>query len=179
MPHSHDAERALLGSILLDNSALNAIASIVSPDDLFTESHRLIFRHLTALTDTAVRVDTVTLVEELTRSGELEKAGGAAYIAGLSDGVPIGDYSFIGNYARIIKQKSILRQIVNGSSAVMTRALSGSENPADILADADGILATIKDQTHAISRGVIPIARIISEVIPKLDRASEPSLRPS
>ena len=78
MPHSLEAERALLGSILLDNASLNAIAGILSPNDLFTDSHRIIFRHIVALSDKAVGADAVTLVVELTRSGELEKAGGAA-----------------------------------------------------------------------------------------------------
>jgi replicative DNA helicase len=136
LPHNLDAERALLGSILLDNGALNAVAGTVAPDDLFADRHRLIFQQIIHLSEKNQTVDLVTLAEELQRAGVLEKSGGIAYIAGLSDGVPMGDYSFVGNYARIIKQKSILRRLINASSNVMSRAFEGAEDPEVLIDDA-------------------------------------------
>jgi replicative DNA helicase len=136
LPHNLDAERALLGSILLDNDALNVISGTVSPNDLFAESHRLIFQKIVGLFEKNQTVDLVSLAEELTKAGVLEKTGGAAYLAALSDGVPIGDYSFVGNYARIIKEKSILRRLINASSNVMSRALEASEDTELLIDDA-------------------------------------------
>jgi replicative DNA helicase len=136
LPHNLDAERALLGSILLDNGALNAVAGTVTPEDLFADSHRLIFQQIIHLSEKNQTVDLVTLAEELQRGGALEKSGGVAYIAGLSDGVPMGDYSFVANYARIIKQKSILRRLINASSNVMSRAFEGSEDPEVLIDEA-------------------------------------------
>jgi len=136
LPHNLDAERALLGSILLDNDALNVISGTVSPNDLFAESHRLIFQKIVGLFEKNQTVDVVSLAEELTKAGVLEKTGGAAYLAALSDGVPIGDYSFVGNYARIIKEKSILRRLINASSNVMSRALEASEDTELLIDDA-------------------------------------------
>jgi replicative DNA helicase len=136
LPHNLDAERALLGSILLDNDALNVISGTVSPNDLFAESHRLIFQKIIGLFEKSQTVDVVSLAEELTKAGVLEKTGGVAYLAALSDGVPVGDYSFIGNYARIIKEKSILRRLINASSNVMSRALEASEDTELLIDDA-------------------------------------------
>ncbi len=134
LPHNLDAERAFLGSILLDNDALNVVSGTVSPNDLFAESHRLIFQKIVGLFEKNQTVDVVSLAEELTKAGVLEKAGGVAYLATLSDGVPVGDYSFVGNYARIIKEKSILRRLINASSNVISRALEASED-AEVLID--------------------------------------------
>lgn len=136
LPHNLEAERALLGSILLDNGALNAVAGTVAPEDLFADSHRLIFQQIINLSEKNQTVDLVTLAEELGRAGVLEKSGGVAYIAGLSDGIPMGDYSFVGNYARIIKQKSILRRLINASSNVMSRAFEGAEDPEVLIDEA-------------------------------------------
>ncbi|HXJ96221.1 MAG TPA: replicative DNA helicase [Terriglobia bacterium] len=134
LPHNLDAERAFLGSILLDNDALNVVSGTVSANDLFAESHRLIFQKIISLFEKSQTVDVVSLAEELTKAGVLEKAGGVAYLAALSDGVPVGDYSFVGNYARIIKEKSILRRLINASSNVISRALEASED-AEVLID--------------------------------------------
>jgi replicative DNA helicase len=136
LPHNLDAERAFLGSILLDNDALNVVSGTVSPNDLFAESHRLIFQRIMGLFEKNQTVDVVSLAEELTKAGVLEKTGGVAYLAALSDGVPVGDYSFVGNYARIIKEKSILRRLINASSNVMSRALDASEDPELLIDDA-------------------------------------------
>ena len=136
LPHNLDAERAFLGSILLDNDALNVVSGTVSPNDLFAESHRLIFQKIIGLFEKSQTVDVVSLVDELTKAGVLEKTGGAAYLAALSDGVPVGDYSFVGNYARIIKEKSILRRLINASSNVISRALEASEDTEILIDDA-------------------------------------------
>ncbi len=136
LPHNLDAERAFLGSILLDNDALNVVSGTVSPNDLFAESHRLIFQKIVGLFEKNQTVDVVSLAEELNKAGVLEKTGGAAYLAALSDGVPIGDYSFVGNYARIIKEKSILRRLINASSNVISRALEASEDTELLIDDA-------------------------------------------
>jgi replicative DNA helicase len=136
LPHNLDAERAFLGSILLDNDALNVVSGTVSPNDLFAESHRLIFQKIIGLFEKSQTVDVVSLAEELTKAGVLDKAGGAAYLAALSDGVPVGDYSFVGNYARIIKEKSILRRLINASSNVISRALEASEDTEVLIDDA-------------------------------------------
>jgi replicative DNA helicase len=133
-PQSLEAERALLGSILLDNGALNVAAGIVSRDDFFSGDHRVIFAKMEELSARNRTIDLVTLVEEITKDGLLEKFGGAANIASLTDGVPIGNYSSVEQYSRIVKEKSLLRRLINASNNTISRCFEGNDDP-DVLLD--------------------------------------------
>ncbi len=133
-PHSLEAERALLGSILLDNAALNIAVGAVSAEDFFSASHRLVFSKMQDLSQKGRTIDLVTLAEEISREGSLEKVGGAAYLAALSDGVPAGNYSLVSEYTRIVKEKALLRRLINASNNVISRCFDGSEDP-DVLID--------------------------------------------
>src|SRR5262245_39252703 len=88
LPHNLDAERSVLGAILLDNEAFNTAIAIVTPPAFFRDAHRRIFERMIDLTERRNAIDFVTLREELARAGELEEVGGPAYIAALVDGVP-------------------------------------------------------------------------------------------
>jgi replicative DNA helicase len=155
-----EAERALLGSILLDNGALNVVAGTIASDDLFAESHRLIYHQILSLSEKSQTIDLVSLAEELSKSGMLERTGGAAYLAGLSDGVPAGDYSFVSNYARIIKQKSILRRLINASSNVISRAFEAAEDPEVLIDEAQRQIFEIAgDKVHSGFSGVKDIVQ--------------------
>src|ERR1035441_5360584 len=90
VPHNLEAERALLGSILLDNSALNSALETLSKDDFFSAAHRVTFEKMAEISEKNRTIDLVTLCEELSKDGLIEKSGGAAYLAALTDGVPIG-----------------------------------------------------------------------------------------
>ncbi|HEV2380876.1 MAG TPA: DnaB-like helicase N-terminal domain-containing protein [Terriglobia bacterium] len=126
LPHNQDAERALLGSILLDNGCFKALGEI-DRNDFFADRHRFIFDAITRLFQHNSTVDLVTLTEDLTHTGLLEKAGGVAYIASLSDGVPMGDYSFVTNYATIIKKKARARAFINMNANLMSRAFEDAD----------------------------------------------------
>lgn len=134
VPQNLEAERALLGSILLDNGALNLAVGTVGRDDLFSESHRTIFSRMLDLSEKSRVIDLVTLSEELSKEGLLEKVGGAAYLAKLTDGVPVGNYSLIGEYCRIIKEKSLMRRLINTSNNVIARCFEGTDDP-EVLID--------------------------------------------
>jgi replicative DNA helicase len=136
LPQNLEAERALLGSILLDNAALNVVGGMLRPEDFFADAHRLIFQQIVGLSEKNRTVDVVTLSDELKKAGLLDKAGGIVALANLSDGVAVGDYAFVLNYARIIKEKSILRRLINASSNVMSRAFEASEDPEELVDDA-------------------------------------------
>src|SRR5437870_1768688 len=133
-PHSLEAERALLGSVLLDNGALNVAIGIIGKDDFFSEGHRAIFVKMEELSGRNRTIDLVTLIEEISKEGLLEKLGGAANIASLTDGVPIGNYSSVAEYCRIVKEKSLLRQLINASNNVISRCFEASED-AEVLID--------------------------------------------
>lgn len=111
-----DAERSVLGAILLDNQTLSAAAGIVRTEDFFVPEHRLIFSRMIRLAAQSQPIDTVLLHEDLARTGDLEKAGGVGYLAALPDGIP--RVSNIGHYARIVKQKSLLRQLAHAAEEI-------------------------------------------------------------
>lgn len=128
MPSCPEAERALLGSILLDNSALSLALERVGRDDFFSEAHRITFGKMLAIAEKNRTIDFVTLSEELSSDGQIEKAGGAAYLAGLTDGVPIGTSIAVSEYSRIVKEKSIQRRLAHIGESITAAALAGDES---------------------------------------------------
>src|SRR5579862_6741493 len=111
LPSNLDAERSILGAILLDNNALNTAVESLKPEDFFLPQHRHVFNQMVALGESQQAIDLVTLSEELHRRGELEASGGAPYLASLVDGVP--RVSNVEHYARIVKEKAVLRNLVH------------------------------------------------------------------
>src|SRR5712671_4397382 len=107
LPQNLEAERSILGAILLDNNALNAAIENLRPEDFFLEQHRRVYTQMISLGESQQAIDLVTLTEELHRRGDLEAAGGAPYLASLADGMP--KVTNIEHYARIVKEKAILR----------------------------------------------------------------------
>lgn len=146
VPHNLEAERALLGSILLDNSALNVTLEFISKDDFFSEAHRTTFEKMLDLSERNRTIDLVTLSEELSSEGLLEKAGGAAYLAALTDGVPIGTSAAVSEYSRIVKEKSIIRRLINASNNVIARCLEGTDDPETLIDLAQSQVFDIAEQ---------------------------------
>src|ERR1700693_5375207 len=101
LPQNVEAERSVLGAVLLDNHALNAAIEKLKPEDFFLDQHRRIFVQMIELGESQQVIDLVTLSEQLHRKGELEASGGSAYLAQLVDGVP--HISHLEHYARIVK----------------------------------------------------------------------------
>ena len=146
VPHNLEAERALLGSILLDNSALNLALEGVGKDDFFSEAHRITFDKMIAISEKNRTIDLVTLSEELAKEGQIEKAGGAAYLAALTDGVPVGTSVAVSEYSRIVKEKSILRRLINASNNVISRCLEGTDDPDTLIDLAQSQVFDIAEQ---------------------------------
>ncbi|HEY6464849.1 MAG TPA: replicative DNA helicase [Candidatus Acidoferrales bacterium] len=132
LPHNLEAERSILGAILLDNHALNAAVEKLRTDDFFLPQHRHIFERMVGLGETQQAIDLVTICEELTRTGNLEAAGGVAYVSQLADGMP--RVSNVEHYAQIVKQKAILRNLAHQALAIQEQALA-AEDDADIILD--------------------------------------------
>src|ERR1700747_2559110 len=88
LPQNIEAERSVLGAILIENHALNAAIEKLKPEDFFSDAHRRIFNYMIQLGEAQQAIDLVTLTDQLRRKGELEAAGGAAYLAPLGDGLP-------------------------------------------------------------------------------------------
>src|SRR5215469_13401198 len=131
LPASVDAERSILGAILLDNHAFNEAAEKLRPADFSLDSHQRIFARCGELMDANRAIDIVTLAEELSKRKEVQSIGGVAYLASLTEGLP--RRLSIEEYVRIVKDKSPLRPLINICSMSITRAADKSEEAAEVL----------------------------------------------
>jgi replicative DNA helicase len=134
LPASIDAERSILGAILLDNVAYYEASEQIEVDDFALDSHRRIFRRMGELMDTQRAVDIVTLSEELLRRKEVNAIGGVAYLASLTEGLP--RRISIDEYIRIVKDKSMARNLIGISSTAITRAADQCDPAEEVLTTA-------------------------------------------
>jgi replicative DNA helicase len=166
LPSNLDAERSILGAILLDNNSINAAIESVRPDDFFLQQHRNVFNHMIALAEAQQAIDLVTLTEELHRRGELESSGGAPYLASLVDGMP--RVSNIEHYARIVKEKAVLRNLIHATHNIQQRAFEGEDGADAILDNAESsIFALAEDRVKA---GLLPIKDIVRDNFERLEK---------
>src|SRR5258706_12294689 len=131
LPHNLEAERSVLGAILLHNDAFNLAAEVIDSADFFRDAHRRIFDKMVKLAERGDAIDLVTLKDELGRSGQLDEVGGPAYIAALVDGVPRS--TNVQHYARIIKEKATLRNLIGSANKILSTAYEAEED-ADCIA---------------------------------------------
>ena len=165
LPASIDAERSILGAILLDNHAYNEAAEKLRADDFALDSHQRIFARIAELVDGGRAVDIVTLAEELARRKEVDAIGGVAYLASLTEGLP--RRLSIEEYVRIVKDKSLLRQLINICSAAITRAADQSEEALEVLNAAETSLLEVTEK--GITRGFAGIPEIVRDSFGTID----------
>jgi replicative DNA helicase len=166
LPSNLDAERSVLGAILLDNNALNAAIENLRPEDFFLEQHRRVYTQMIALGESQQAIDLVTLTEELHRHGELEAAGGAPYLAALADGMP--KVSNVEHYARIVKEKAMLRNLIHATHNIQQRAFEGDDGADAILDGAESsIFALAEDRIRA---GLISVKDIVRDNFERLEK---------
>jgi len=166
LPHNLDAERSVLGAILLDNHALNTVVEKLKPEDFFLDQHRRVFQQMTALGETQQAIDLVTLTEGLHRRGELEAAGGAAYLAQLVDGVP--RVTNVEHYARIVKEKAMLRGLIHATHAIQQQALEGEEDADAVLDRAESTIFQLAEER--VRAGFIGVKELVRENFDRLAR---------
>ncbi len=165
MPSNVEAERLILGVILLDNAILNQAAERLKPEDFFLPSHRRIYERMLYLYEQGRGIDPVTLQEELRRAGELDQVGGAAYIASLFDGVP--RFSNIENYTYIVKGKSVMRRLIHAANQVMTMALDDEDEPEEVLDKAEQLILSIAEDR--IKQGFTPLAEVAEQQLKHIE----------
>ena len=143
LPANVDAEKTILGAILLDNAAHAEAAEKLDFEDFSLDSHRRIFHSMTELMNASRAVDIVTLSNELSRLKEIEAVGGVAYLASLTEGLP--RRPVIEEYIRIVKDKSLLRKLMLICSAAIARAADEGENALAVLDETEGKLLAVSD----------------------------------
>lgn len=163
-PRNLDAERAVLGSMLLLQEVCDDVALLLRPDDFYDEAHRRIYAHLVAMHDSGGRIDSTLLVERLRQSDELELVGGLAYLAEIFNAVPTAAHAVY--YAQIVRDKSTLRSLIYSSTEILRDAYNESGEPRELLAQAEQRVFAILD-----SRGggqVSEIRDILGEAMARM-----------
>jgi replicative DNA helicase len=166
LPHNLEAERSILGAVLLDNHALNAAVQRLRSEDFFLSQHRCIFERMVQLGEKQQAIDTITLMEDLSRTGGLEAAGGVAYLSQLADGLP--RVTNVDHYARIVKEKAILRSLIYSASAIQEQALAAGDD-ADVILDRaeSAIFQLAEDRVKA---GLVGVKDLVKEGFERLEK---------
>jgi len=145
LPARPDAEKSLLGALLIDGGLLSRVMEFLVPEDFSQEPHRIIYDAVLALADRNEGRDLVTVQGELEKAGRLERAGGGAYLAGLVDGVP--DVENIESYARLIRESSLRRAVIHQSRRAIRDAIDAP--------DAETVLENAQRELVEIAKGSI------------------------
>ncbi|MGH7162439.1 MAG: DnaB-like helicase N-terminal domain-containing protein, partial [Planctomycetota bacterium] len=135
-PHSEDAEKSLLGAILLDGDVLCAVALLVSPDDFYATVHKQVYEACLSLYERGSRVDHVLIKEELRRLGTLDAVGGEEYLATLAALVPSS--AGAQDYARVVSEKAVARNLIHVCTNLQAAAYEGSVPGDELLDSAEG-----------------------------------------
>lgn len=169
LPHNLEAERTVLGAIVVDNAAFNGAAELLTRDDFYREGHRRIFEAMANLAERSQPIDFVTLKEELSRLSALETVGGATYLASIVDGVP--RITNIEDWCRIIKEKAVLRNLIHASNRIAQSAYEAEDDPAQILDQAEKAIFEIAE--HRIRHGFVGIRDIVKESFRTIDQLAQ------
>jgi replicative DNA helicase len=169
LPHNLEAERSVLGAILIDNHTFNLAVSIITSQAFFRDAHRRIFERMTDLSERNQPIDLVTLKEELERSGELEEVGGPAYIASLVDGVPRS--TNVEYYAQIVKEKATLRALIFSANKILANAYEADQEADLILDDAESAIFAVAEDR--VKSGFMPMRELVHESFPKIEKLFE------
>jgi replicative DNA helicase len=168
-PQNLEAEASVLGGILRENDAVNRVLEILAPGDFYRESHRKIFRAMMELTDRNEPVDLITLSETLKGKHELDLVGGSAYLAGLTDQVPTA--ANIAYYARIIREKAILRQLIDSATEIATRGFEEQGNVDEFLDAAEKVIFDIAEKK--IKSAFVSVGDMIKDTLKTVERLYE------
>jgi replicative DNA helicase len=169
LPHNLEAEKSVLGAILIHNEAFNHAAELIDSRDFFRDAHRRIFDKMVALSERGNAIDLVTLKEELQRSSELDEVGGPAYIASLADGVPRS--ANVEHYARIVKEKSTLRNLIHSANRILSTAYEAEQDADLILDDAEKAIFEIAEDR--IREGFVPLRDLVQSSFATIEKLQQ------
>jgi replicative DNA helicase len=164
LPNSSEAERAILGAILLDNSLISQAIEQLNPEDYYVPSHRRIFVAMTALFERGAEINPVLIGEELKKENALESVGGVSFITNLIYGLPHS--TNILHYAKVVKGKAMLRQLIKTSNKITQEALAEEDEPEIILDHAEHSIFQLADER--IRQGFVHVKPIAESLLEKV-----------
>lgn len=167
LPHSIEAEQAVLGGLMLTNGSFDSIASVVSEADFFANDHQLIFQTMRTLSSESKPLDVITLSETLQNTNELEQVGGAAYLVELANNTPSS--ANIGAYAQIVLERSIIRQLITAAGDIVKKGFNPlGWDSSKLLAEAEQKLADIIENRPK-QGGFKGVNELLKEAVERID----------
>ena len=168
-PQNIEAEQSVLGGILIDNDALHRVMEILSSDDFYRDAHRHILDTLLTLSERDEPADLITLTNELRKSDQLDSIGGASYITSLIDSVVTA--ANIEYYARIVKEKSVLRKLIEASTGIITRSYEDQGDVESLLDESERVIFEITE--NRVKPSFYPIREIVKSSFKTIERLYE------
>ena len=159
MPHNDEAERVLLGAMLLDASNISLVLNGVQMEDLYRRSHQAIFKAVVSLFEADAEIDPVLVSEELIKNGELQIAGGYEYLDDLTRGIP--RMANIEYYSVIVREKSLLRQLAHLGNRISKSAVESDANAVDAISAAENELFSLRE--GRVSHGFSELGTVLDE----------------
>ncbi len=158
-PHHLEAEQAVLSGILIDSEAIGRVVEFINPDDFYRDSHRKIFQAMIALYQRNEPTDTLMVSNELSSRGELEAVGGASYLSTLVDYLPSS--APIVSYSKVVKEKSVLRSLINAATEIIAKGYEGAEDVDRFLDEAEQIIFRVSEKKTR--QGFYPVKEIVKD----------------
>ena len=169
LPHAEEAERSVLGAVLLDNVRLDRAVEILTPTAFYSIRHQKIFSAFENLSENASAIDILTLKAELERQGCLDECGGPAYLATLLEGVPRS--ANVEHYAKLVREKSIQRELIRASQTILSAAMEPTGSTDDLLDEAEKTIFQVAEQR--LGRGFLPLRVVADQSIKAIEELTE------
>jgi len=168
-PQNIEAEQSVLGGILIENGAIHKVMEVLTPDDFYREAHQKIYNSLLDLSERDEPADLITVTNELRKKDQIDSIGGASYVASLIDTIPTA--ANIGYYARIVKEKSILRKLIETATDIVTQGYEDREDVEGLLDEAERAIFQIAE--NRVRPSFYPIREIVKSSFKTLEKLYE------
>ena len=169
-PHNLDAERAVLGAVLLEGrDALPRVVEVLRPSDFYTEAHRAMYQAMLTLFDRGAPVDSLTLSEELRRTDQLQFVGGPAAIALLMEEASIAAH--LGSYTAIVRDMAVLRELIQTSTHIIGQAFDAKEDVQTLVDDAEKRIFSLAERR--LEGSALPVGKILKNTFEYIERLYE------
>ena len=167
-PHSVESEQSVIGGLLIENAALDRVADILSASDFYRHDHRLIYQHINQLINSSKPADIITVAESLENSAELSGVGGIAYLGALAQNTPSS--ANIRRYAEIVRERAVVRQLIEVSSGITDSAFNPQGRDAkNLLDEAELKILKIAESRQRTSQGFASVQELLPGVINRID----------
>ena len=168
-PQNIEAEQAVLGAMLISKEAIAEVAQILNPQDFYREAHRIVFEAMLDLSNRNQAIDNLTVIEQLNKTNLLEKVGGIAFVTALANTVPTA--ANIVFYAKIVKEKALMRHLINTATTIASMGYEGAEDADDIVDKAEKMILEIASNRK--TGDFTPINQIVIDTFSKIENLYE------